>query len=196
MKPSKSIMWMLLIAMTISCNAQKQENAILEAELFKTVQEYQLDVLKNDKKKLMTDLKKGNKSAEQKLQKNTTSQKQLLASIKQIPSINITPDISKVLKVKPTPPPCPPPIDCDKLFDITIPLIVGFDIKDIDVSIFNNKGKKIGGADKNNKLGNTIKQYKVFNFKLDQKYKGPISIVIKRVSSKGKTTSYTYNTKI
>ena len=192
-----SCVLLVLSLSTISCNGQKNskgpQEAILETQMFKTVQEAKLETIRADKKIAMAKVKKGDKAAEQKVKKLASTEKSLIKNVDALSNISLN---IPTFKIKPTPPPCPPVIDCSKLFDLNIPLVLGPELKDIQVAIFDTKGNQIGGIEKDLKSSIASKNLKVYSFKLDKKYNGIVDIKVKRILKKGKPMNYVYRTKI
>lgn len=177
---------LLLLVSTISCMAQDEKAVFMESDLYQFSQKTKLKEIKLQKKELMTQIKKGDKNAELKLNKLATIESVIADNIEQVRPL---PQAPELLKIRPNPP-CPPK-DCETLKGLGS-IIIGDDLKNVTAVVLDNKGKTVGKLNdkvisQNAKLG-----YKEYGFTLKKNVSGPITIKITRTPKIGKPVTYSY----
>ena len=187
-----SIAFLLL---SFTATAQKSNNPsnngtyFLETDLLAENKKSQLSDYKIENKKLLSKIKKGDKSAELKMNVLKKDMKETQGAIngltklsKKFYSSSIKRDIN---------PPCPKPRDCEKIKELG-GLYVPREIKEVYATVLDKNKKNIGKLEnkpvwKDNKTG-----VRVYNFKLTDKYSGPIYINISRTDANGAKENYNH----
>jgi len=191
MKLSKTISYLLFFTaslLSLSCTAQKEQAVFLEADLYRVSTESRLKEISIEKKKLIKELKAGNKNVEPELNKRIAQEKSLRAAVKNI-RYNYNDFVS--IKINPPKPPCPEPRACDDYPELGA-IIVGKDIRKITAVVLDNKGTVIGNLQSKGNPIKNIDGYISYPFTMKKKYSGPITIQVTRTPLSGKATTYSY----
>jgi hypothetical protein len=161
---------------------------LVESELYAHSQKIELANLETSKKALFGKVKKGDKKAEQQLQKMGMKENNLKENIEAGQGKTLL--AMSAFKIKPAPP-CPPKTDGKCAIDRIKNLLVAEDIRSVMVQVLDVRGKTVGTADSKPMMKEN--GFKVYAIKMkDAAFSGPATIKVTRVDSQGLKTSYSY----
>ena len=165
-----------------------ENGTLVESELYTHSKKIALIKTEDSKKALFSNLKKGDKKAEQQLQQLGMKENNLKENIEAGEGKTLL--AMSTFKIKPAPP-CPPKTDGKCAIDRIQNLLVAEDIRSVMVQVVDVRGKTVGTADSKPMMKeNGFKVYAI-NMK-DAAFSGPATIKVTRVDSQGIKTSYSY----
>jgi len=182
------LLTILVSAMSMpSCSAQKKkDNYLFDSYFYLLHKKTELTALNKKGKKLMQQVRKGDKAAEVKMKELSTQKKSTNAAINQSNTqINKAKKLS--LKIGPLPP-CPPVNECnnDRLSGMIFPSNVKAKawVYDTNKKLIGTLHTKPFSVDKKNGLA-------TYDFKWSKSYKGKAELKVERTLSNNKKETYT-----
>jgi len=165
-----------------------EQGTLVESALYTHSKKIELLEVEDSKKTLFSNLKKGDKKAEQQLQKLGMKENDLKENIAAGEGKALL--AMRTFKIKPRPP-CPPKTDGKCAMDRIKTLLVGEDIRSVLVRVTDAKGKTIGTMDSKPMMKeNGFKQYAI-KMK-DPNFSGAATFKVTRIDGQGMKTSYSY----